>query len=144
MSTKPISVYKLPSDEEMTILFENMNNIAVVGLSPKPYRPSHRVAKHMQKFGFDIIPVRPAVTEILGKKAYKSLQMIALQIDVVNIFRSRKNVAEIIDQCIDRKVKTIWLQEGVVDEESAVKACNANILTIMDKCIYKEYVRLMK
>jgi len=88
--------------------------------------------------------LRLTVTEILGKKAYKSLQMIPSQIDVVKIFRSREYVAEIIDQCTDKKVKTIWLQEGVVDEESAVKACNENILTVMDKCIYKEYVQLRK
>ena len=88
--------------------------------------------------------MRPAVTEVLGAKAYSSLHDIPFQVDLVNVFRAPKYVADIVDQCIDKKVKAIWLQEGVVDVESAVKACNANIFTVMDKCIYKEYVRLMK
>lgn len=136
--------YSLPSDAEIIALFKSTHSIAVIGLSPKPNRPSHRVAKHMQEFGFDIIPVRPAVTEILGERAYSSLQEIPFLVDLVDIFRAPKYVADITDQCIDKKVKAMWLQEGVVDVGSASKAYNANIFTVMDKCIYKEYARLMK
>lgn len=136
--------YSLPNDAEIVALFKSIQSIAVIGLSPKPNRPSHRVAKHMQEFGFDIIPVRPAITEILGEKAYSSLQAIPFLVDLVDIFRAPKYVADITDQCIDKKVKAMWLQEGVVDVGSASKAYNANIFTVMDKCIYKEYARLMK
>jgi len=59
-------------------------------------------------------------------------------------FRASKYVAEIIDQCINKNVNTIWLQEGVVDADSALKAQRENIFTVMNKCIYKEYARLMK
>jgi predicted CoA-binding protein len=69
-------IYSMPSDEELVALFGRVKSIAVIGLSPKPDRPSHRVAKHMQDFGFEIIPVRPAVSEVLGVKAYASLKEI--------------------------------------------------------------------
>jgi len=138
------NIYSFPSDEELIALFKRIESIAVIGLSPKPDRPSHRVAKHMQEFGFEIIPVRPAVSEVLGVKAYASLLEVPFAVDLVNVFRAPKFIAELTEQCIDKKVSALWLQEGVVDIDSANRACKENILTIMDKCIYKEYVRLMK
>lgn len=144
MDTKTDISYHLPNDEELIALFERVKSIAVIGLSPKPDRPSHRVAKHMQAFGFRIIPVRPAVKEVLGAKAYASLLDIPFAVDVVNVFRAPKYVAELTEQCIDKNVSSLWLQEGVIDIESANRACRENIFTVMDKCIYKEYVRLMK
>ena len=136
--------YTPPSDAAVIDLFNRIKCIAVIGLSPKEDRPSHRVAKHMQEFGFEIIPVRPAVTEVLGTKAYASLSEIPFAVDLVNVFRAPKYVAGITEQCIDKKVNALWLQEGVIDDESANRAYQENIFTVMDKCIYKEYVRLMK
>ncbi|MFK7816634.1 MAG: CoA-binding protein [Gammaproteobacteria bacterium] len=144
MDSKTNLIYNLPGDEELIALFERVKSIAVIGLSPKPDRPSNRVAKHMQKFGFRIIPVRPAVKEVLGVKAYASLLEIPFAVDLVNVFRAPKYVAELTEQCIDKNVSSLWLQEGVIDIESANRACAENIFTVMDKCIYKEYVRLMK
>ena len=144
MDKKTETLYSLPSDEEIIALFERVKNIAVIGLSPKPDRPSHRVAKHMQEFGFEIIPVRPAVSEVLGVKAYASLQDIPFAVDIVNVFRAPRYIAELTEQCIDKNISALWLQQGVVDVESAIRACENNIFTVMDKCIYKEYVRLMK
>ena len=138
------SPYCTPSDEMLVELFSTIKNIAVIGLSPRPNRPSHRVAKHMLEFGFDVIPVRPAVPEILGQKAYNSLHKIPFEVDLVDVFRASKYVDDITDQCIDKKVKAMWLQEGVVDAESVIKACSKKIYTVMDRCIYKEYMRLMK
>ena len=136
--------YTLPSDEALIDFFQRIKTIAVVGLSPKEKRPSHHVAKHMQAFGFEIIPVRPAVTEILGAKAYASLAEVSATVDLVNVFRAPKYVADITVQCIDKNIGALWLQEGVVDVESANNAHQHNIFTVMDRCIYKEYVRLMK
>ncbi|MDH3607927.1 MAG: CoA-binding protein [Gammaproteobacteria bacterium] len=144
MDQQTENIYSFPSDEELIALFKRIESIAVIGLSPKPDRPSHRVAKHMQEFGFEIIPVRPAVSEVLGVKAYASLLEVPFAVDLVNVFRAPKFIAELTEQCIDKKVSALWLQEGVVDIDSANRACKENILTIMDKCIYKEYVRLMK
>ena len=134
----------MPSGPELIALFKRIKKIAVIGLSPKINRPSHRVAKKMQEFGFKIIPVRPAVTKVLGVKAYSSLQEVPFDIDLVNVFRAPKHIAEVVDQCINKKVNAIWLQEGVVDAVSASKAVSEKIFTVMDKCVYKEYVRLMK
>ena len=136
--------YELPSDEALIGLFKRVKSIAVIGLSPKENRPSHRVTKRMLEFGYDIIPVRPAVTEVLGIKAYASLQDLPFTVDLVNVFRAPKYVAEITEQCIDKNISALWLQEGVVDVESANRAYQENIFTVMDKCIYKEYIRLMK
>ena len=136
--------YAPPSDAALIDRFNRVKRIAVIGLSPKVDRPSHRVAKHMQEFGFEIIPVRPAIKEVLGIKAYASLPEIPFTVDLVNVFRAPKYVAEITEQCIDKKVSALWLQEGVIDVESANRAYQENIFTVMDKCIYKEYVRLMK
>jgi predicted CoA-binding protein len=144
MDKKTEIIYSMPSDEEIIALFERVKNIAVIGLSPKPDRPSHRVAKHMQDFGFEIIPVRPAVSEVLGVKAYASLKEIPFAVDLVNVFRAPRYIAELTEQCIDKEISALWLQQGVVDVESANRACEENIFTVMDKCIYKEYVRLMK
>ena len=136
--------YALPSDAALIDLFNRVKCIAVIGLSPKVDRPSHRVAKHMQESGFEIIPVRPAVKEVLGARAYAALPEIPFTVDLVDVFRAPKYVAEITEQCIDKKVSSLWLQEGVIDVESANRAYQENIFTVMDKCIYKEYIRLMK
>ena len=136
--------YAPPSDAALIDGFNRVKRIAVIGLSPKVDRPSHRVAKHMQEFGFEIIPVRPAIKEVLGVKAYASLPEIPFTVDLVNVFRAPKYVAEITEQCIDKKVSALWLQEGVIDVESANRAYQESIFTVMNKCIYKEYVRLMK
>ena len=136
--------YRMPSDSELITLFKSIKKIAVIGLSPKLNRPSYRVAKQMQEFGFEIIPVRPAVTEVLGEKAYPSLHEVPFNIDLAIVFRAPKYVANVVDQCINKKVKAIWLQEGIVDAASATKAVSENIFTVMDKCIYKEYIRLLK
>ncbi len=136
--------YNLPSDEALIDLFKRVERIAVIGLSPKESRPSHRVAKRLLEFGYEVIPVRPAVKEVLGTKAYASLQDMPFTVDLVDVFRAPKYVAEITEQCIDKKISALWLQEGVVDVESANRAYQENIFTVMDKCIYKEYVRLMK
>ena len=144
MTVEKNNEHGLPDDAKTIALFERAKTIAVVGLSPKESRPSHRVAKHMQKFGYKIIPVRPAVSEILGEKAYASLQEIPIHVDLVNVFRASKYVAKITEQCIDKNIGAMWLQEGIIDQESANKACSKNMFMIMDKCIYKEYLRLMK
>ena len=143
MNSQSTCDYSMPGDAELVDLFGRIYKIAVVGLSPKANRPSHRVSKYMQEFGFDIIPVRPAINEVLGMKAYPSLINIPFKVDLVNVFRTSGSIAEITEQCIHKNIDAMWMQEGVVDVESANKARNANIFTVMDKCIYKEYLRLM-
>ena len=130
------------SDADKKRLLEEVQTIAVVGLSPKSDRPSHRVAKAMQKFSYKIVPVRPAVDSILGEQVYNSLLDVPFKVDLVNVFRASKHVPPIVEQCIETGVRAIWLQEGITHELAAQSAINAGISFIMDQCIYKEFIRL--
>ena len=137
-----------PSLDEIKDILKETKTIAVVGLSPKEKRPSYRVSKAMQDFGYTIIPVRPAVDEVLAEKAYVDLESIpeSLQskIDMVNVFRAPDKITPIIDACIKLKVPLIWLQDGVVNEVEALRAQEAGIKVIMDRCVYRDYVQLLK
>jgi len=141
-------MFSNPSENEIKEILKKSKTIAVVGLSPKPKRHSHSVSKAMQGFGYSIIPVRPAVDEVLGEKAYADLESIpeALlsKIDIVDVFRAADKISPIIDACIKLKVPLIWLQEGVVNETEALRAQQAGIKVIMDRCVYRDYVKLLK
>ena len=136
-----------PSEDEIKDILKETKMIAVVGLSPKPKRPSYSVSKAMQEFGYSIIPVRPAVDEVLGEKAYVDLESIpeSLQsrIDMVNVFRAPEKISPIIDACINLKIPLIWLQDGVVNEAEALRAQEAGITVVMDRCVYRDYVQLL-
>ena len=136
-----------PSIEEIKKILEHSKTIAVVGLSPKHKRPSHRVSNAMQGFGYRIIPVRPMAEEILGEKVFSDLEAIpsALHstIDIVDVFRAADKIAPIIDACIALNVPVIWLQDGVINEAEALRAQAAGITVIMDRCIYRDYVQLL-
>jgi len=132
-----------PSLDEIKQLLNNTKTIAVVGLSPKPNRPSHGVAAAMQGFGYRIIPVRPAVDEVLGEKAYADLHALPNKPDLVDVFRAPEHVGPIVDACIELGIKAIWLQDGVINEEAAQKAVAAGMTVIMDRCIYRDYIQLM-
>ncbi len=141
-------MFSNPSDDEIKQILKNTKTIAVVGLSPKSKRPSHRVSKAMQEFGYQIIPVRPAVEEVLSEKAYVDLASIpkAMQatIDMVDVFRAPDKITPIIDACINLKIPLIWLQDGVVNEAEALRAQAAGITVVMDRCVYRDYVQLLK
>jgi len=117
-------------------------NIAVVGLSNSPLRPSHGVAAYMQTHGYRIIPVNPAIDSALGEKAYKSLAEVPGKIDIVDIFRRSEFVPEVVDEAIKLRVPVIWMQEGVVHDAAAEKARKAGIFVVMDRCILKEHHKL--
>lgn len=135
-------MFENPSDEACRVLLQHVKSIAVIGLSPKQGRPSYFVAKAMQDFGYQIIPVRPAVAEVLGKKAYASLAEVPGPIDLVDVFRAAEYIDAIVDECIALKVPAIWIQEGIVNEPAAKRAQEAGITVVMDRCIYKDYVSL--
>ena len=134
--------FQNPSDGERRALLKNVKNIAVLGLSPKPDRPSYCVAKAMQGFGYAIIPVRPATAEVLGQKAYVTLAEVPGPIDLVDVFRAAEFLDAVVDECIARKVPAIWIQEGIVNEAAAQRAREAGMTVVMDRCIYKDYVAL--
>ncbi len=116
--------------------------IAVVGISDNPERPSNFVAKFLEEQGYNIIPVNPNLTEWEGKKCYPDLLSIPVRVDVVDIFRRSEAVPSIVDEAIAIKVKVVWMQEGIVNEEAAAKARDEGIEVVMDRCMKKEYIRL--
>lgn len=127
------------SSDPIRDLLTTAKNIAVVGLSDNPMRPSHGVAAYMQSQGYRIIPVNPQVKEALGEDAYATLLDVPGKIDLVNIFRRPEFVEEIVAQAIQRKIPAIWMQEDVVHEAAAAKARAAGIFVVMDRCILKEH-----
>lgn len=133
-----------PSDERIRELLERARTIAVVGLSDSPDRPSHGVARALKEFGYRIIPVNPTVDRVLEEEAVDSVTDLPDGVDVVDVFRHRKHVAGIVDECIERGMPALWLQEGVVDEASASRAVEAGLLVVMDRCMYREYNRLVR
>ncbi len=132
--------FRNPSDDDIKALLARVRTIAVVGLSPRPDRPSHRVASNLQRFGYRILPVRPAVEQVLGEKAYAALREVPEKIDLVDVFRAPQYVDAIVDDCIALGIKAIWLQDGVANEPAALKAQAAGITVVMDRCAYRDYV----
>lgn len=129
------------SREEIARLLLECRTIAVVGLSSNPARPSYRVARYMQQQGKVVIPVNPRETEVLGERAYPSLSGVPDPIDLVNVFRRSEEAGAVVDEAIRIQAKAVWLQEGVVDEAAALRARQAGLQVVMDRCWLKEYVR---
>ena len=131
-----------PAPDRIRELLHEVRTIAVVGLSPRPNRPSHQVAQAMQSFGYRIIPVRPAVDSVLGERAYPDLYALPEPVDLVNVFRNPREIAPIVDACIALKLPRLWLQDGVINEAEALRAQAAGIEVVMDRCVYRDYCRL--
>ena len=131
-----------PDPEQIRALLKSVKTIAVVGFSTKPARPSHDIARQLQRFGYRIIPVRPGISEGLGGKAYPNLSAVPDPIDLVNVFRSPAQVPLIVDECLLQGLKTIWMQEGAANEEAAEKAAAGDMTVVMDRCILHDFTRL--
>ncbi|MFY9329235.1 MAG: CoA-binding protein [Georgfuchsia sp.] len=127
-----------PSLDEIRNLLRSAKTVAIVGYSPKPQRPSHRVAAGLQARGYRIIPVRPEISEGLGEKAYACVADLPEVPDLVDVFRQPAAVDAIVDNCIARGVKNLWLQEGVINEAAALRAQAAGMTVIMDRCTLRD------
>ena len=116
--------------------------IAVVGISDKPERPSHRVAKYLQEQGYRIIPVNPKLDEVLGEKCYSSLEEILQKVDVVDIFRKPEDIQPIVDSAIKINARAVWMQEGITNDKAADMAKSAGLMVVMNRCMLKEHRKL--
>ncbi len=133
--------YDTPLPETVTDLLRRVRTIAVVGLSPKDTRDSHRVARYLMDRGYGIVPVNPGQREILGRTCYRSLTEIPFPVDLVDVFMNPSRVEMVVDQAIEKGFPAIWLQLGVVHPEAALKAMNAGIQVVMDRCIMTDHMR---
>jgi predicted CoA-binding protein len=126
----------------MRHILEHALTIAVVGASPRPERPSNRIAGYLVLQGYNMIPVNPTVDEVLGKTSYPDLLSIPEPVDIVDIFRRSEYVPPIVDQAIEIGAKAVWMQSGVMHAEAAQKAEEAGLLVVMNRCIMVEHLRL--
>ena len=129
-------------DHEIRNMLETARAIAVLGLSPKPERDSNRVAGYLKDHGYRIIPVRPAQKEILGEKAYRSLDDIKEPVDIVDVFRNSAQIVPHANEAIRLKPKVFWMQLNIENREAADLLTAAGIDVVMDRCIKVEHERL--
>ena len=142
MGSSPRS-FQNPTDDEVRDLLGRTRTIAVVGLSPRPQRPSHGVARYLIDSGYVVFGVRPDSDEILGRPCYPSLADIPEPVDLVDVFRRPRYVAQHTDEAIAAEVGALWLQLGVIDEPSALRAQDAGLIVVMNRCLMVEHGRLM-
>jgi predicted CoA-binding protein len=137
-----------PTGEDIAALLRRARIIAVVGLSADRTRASHGVARALQRFGYRVIPVNPALESVLGQPAVGCLEQLPEvlgrdeRVDIVDVFRRPEHVAGIVSDCIRLKLPALWLQEGVIDAAAAARAVAAGIFTVMDRCIFKDRAAL--
>ena len=123
-------------------ILTSARTIAVVGLSANPRRPSHGVARYLQRVGYRIIPVNPNLEEVLGERAYPTLREIPQPVDVVDVFRRSEFVGPIVDDAIAIQATAVWLQDGVFDEEAAARARAAGLDVVMDDCMMRRHAQM--
>ena len=133
--------FRNPGVEERCTLLKRVKTIAVVGLSPNPSRPSYGVSQAMQGFGYAIVPVHPSARKVLGARAYPRLTAIPIPIDLVNVFRRAEFIDGVVDECLALGLKNLWIQEGIVNEPAALRAVGGGMMVVMDRCIYRDYLR---
>jgi uncharacterized protein len=134
-----------PEERELRSLLGEAKVVAVVGISSKPWRPSHEVASYLQQHGYRIVPVNPNEEEVLGEQAYASLVDIPkeVHVDVVDVFRRAEHTPEVARDAVAIGARLLWLQEGIVSEEAARIASDGGLEVIMGVCIMKVRERLM-
>jgi predicted CoA-binding protein len=130
-----------PSPDPISDLLAAFKTIAVVGLSSNPRRPSHEVAAYLQSAGYKIVPVNPNESEVLGERAYARLEDIPERIDIVQVFRRSEDVPPVADSAIAIGAKVLWLQQGIINSDSAEKACVAGLTVVEDACMLVEHKR---
>jgi predicted CoA-binding protein len=130
------------TDEEIRKIY-NFRNIAVVGMSRDPAKPAHLVPKYMVERGYNIIPVNPIASEILGRRTYSHISDIKSQIDIIDVFRPSKDVYQVVEDSIKKPgISVIWLQEGIHDVEAEKIALDNKIDVVFNRCIMAEHIRL--
>lgn len=131
-----------PPSEEIQDILGRCRRIAVVGISPKASRDSNRVARYLLDQGYQIIPINPGQTEILGQTCYRTLADIPFGVDMANLFLTPTRIPAVVDQAIHKGIPVIWMQVGVVHNEAAQKAREAGIQVVMNRCIMQEHKKM--
>lgn len=125
--------------DEIRQILATARTIAVVGLSDKPDRDSHRVAAYLQQAGYRIVPVNPNLASVLGEPAFASLREVPVPVDVVDIFRKPEAVPAIVVDAIAIGARVIWMQDGIVHNAAAEQARAAGLRVVMSRCLLREH-----
>jgi len=138
-----------PSDEVIKELFLKYKNIAVVGFSKDPNKAAHKVPRFFIGKRYNIIPVNPTAEEILGRKSYKTVSEIPDLVEWVDVFRPSEAIPDVVEDVLRRieergDVKVFWLQEGIRNDEAVKTLLDRGIIVVQDRCMYKEYLRLIE
>ena len=132
----------LHSDSELRKIYD-LKNIAVVGMSKNEEKPAHFVPKYLIEHGYNVIPVNPTITEVLGRKSYPSIADIPDDVDVVDVFRRSEDVPPVVNDAINKKgIKVIWMQSGIYNEEAERKAKENGMDVVFNRCMMVEHNRL--
>jgi predicted CoA-binding protein len=124
-----------PSDEQLRDLLTGARTIAIIGASSNPERPSHGIMKKLLSVGYNVIPVNPRETSVLGQKAYATLAEIPEKVDIVDVFRHAEETPPIANEAVAIGAKALWLQLGIVNEDAAARARKGGLMVVMDNCI---------
>jgi uncharacterized protein len=137
-------MHQNPSTEEIRTLLEAARTVAVVGLSDKPYRTSHSIARALQDFGFKVFPVNPNLSgPVLGEEPYNSVEEIEDAIDIVDVFRRSEKVMPTAKDAVAAGARALWMQSGVINEGAAAYARENGLTVVMDRCIMVDYASLV-
>lgn len=135
-----------PSDPDIRSLLLRVRRIAVVGLSPKPHRDSHRVSAYLQRAGYEIVPVYPREATILGARVYRSMAEIDGPVDLVNVFRRTEDLKEVAADVLaspSTRSPAVWFQLDCVHEGAIRDLVNAGRTVVYDRCLMVEHARLL-
>lgn len=130
--------------EEIKAVLQDYRVVAVVGLSPKPERPSFQVARYLKEHGYRIVPVNPGQKVILGEKCYPRLSDIPFPVEVVDIFRNVEAIPAIVDEAIAIGARVVWMQQGLTEPAAARKAREAGLQVVMDRCMKIDHAQLVR
>jgi len=129
--------------DDIKAYLEKAKTIAVLGLSPKPQRDSHKVGLYLKQHGYTVIPVRPAQAEVLGEKAYPTLSDVPIPVDIVDAFINPARILPLAEDAVKIKPKLFWMQLGVENAAAAEILINAGIDVIMNRCIKIDHAKLI-
>jgi uncharacterized protein len=135
-------LFSNPTDDVLRALLEKTRRIAVVGLSPKPWRDSNGVARYLLERGYDIFPVYPREDEILGQRVHRTVAEIAGGVDLVNVFRRGEFLSEVVEDALAAHAPAAWFQIDCVNEDAAGRAAGAGMTVVMDRCLRVDHARL--
>lgn len=134
----------LTDHTEIKKILKDATTIAVVGLSPKPQRDSNMVGRFLKEKGYKVIPVRPAQKEILGEKAYASLDDIKERVDIITVFKNSAQIMPHARMALRLRPRVFWMQLNIENREAAGYLVSEGINVVMNRCIQVEHELLIR